>query len=155
MIDELMRQLAASFAGLVIGWFCGSAYCQTRVLRMIEKHDRTPRWSDSRTLGIVLIVLAILTTLMSSITSYQAQEQARCFTRYNTEFVKAYTARANAADKDRASLNNLIISLTNTDPAIRARVFSKYVEDIKATDRQREASPIPNPPNPNKYCERK
>jgi hypothetical protein len=155
MLDELMRQLAASFAGLVIGWFCGSAYCKGKVLHLIEHREHVPRWSDSRGLGIVLIVLALITTLMSSVTSYRAQEQARCFTAYNKEFVNAYTARAIAADKDRASFNNLVISLGSSDQQVRARVFAKYIEDIKATDEERKKNPIPNPPDPSKYCDRR
>jgi hypothetical protein len=112
-------------------------------------------WEKDRLLGFALIVMAVITTALSAMASYQAQDQARCFTAYNEEFVRAYTARASAADKDRTSLNELILSLNNKDAAIRQQHFLEYIEKIKATDADRLANPIPSPPNPQKYCERR
>lgn len=155
MLDELMRQLASSFVGLVIGWFAGSAYCKRKVLSLVEHHQPVPRWSDSRFLGVILIVMALITTATASLASYRSQEQAKCFTDYNQEFVRAYTVRSQAADRDRAALNGLMIGLQSGDQKARAALFNEYVETVKRTDEERKRHPIPNPPDPTKYCDRR
>lgn len=154
MWTELLRALAYSFAGLVVGFFIGSAWCRTRVLHMVEKHDSIKGVSDSRYLGIILVALGLLTTGMSAAASWQAQEQARCFSAYNQEFVQAYTARSIAADKDRSSLNNLIFSIDSPNRQVRADALRTYIVETRKTDDERRRNPIPQPPDPNKYCER-
>ena len=106
----------------------------------------------SRVLGVMLLLLALLTVLMSSLTSIKDRQQADCFRRYNTEFVRVFTERAKASDADRASLSRLITGLNSPDREYRQRVYQKYLEELGETDKRRKANPLPQPPDPTTYC---
>lgn len=150
-MGELVRSLAISMAGLIVGWFLGTAYCQWKAASEDDR-PHPSRWLGGRFLGIAIIVLAVVTTAMASVTSYEQQRQSQCFRDYNRDFVTSYTARVEAANKDRNALNALIISLDNPDPVARQTIFRNYIANIRITDAERAKHPVPTPPDPKDYC---
>lgn len=163
-VAEAVNSLAYSLLGLIIGFVLGRATKEVHEIKekIVEpdhhpQHEKPSRKQGqgvmkSRTLGVMLIVLALLTVLMSSLTAVQDRAQSDCFRRYNVAFGKAFSERAKAADADRASLNKMLTAINTPDQATRARVYQQYLDELAQTDKQRKANPLPQPPDAAKFC---
>lgn len=176
---ELMVQAAWGLCGFVAGYFVGRLGVEVHEIKETvcehpdceDDHATTAKVSHVGTLmrGVaavpdrivhtktgagILIVLAVLSTILGFVNSNQRAEQAKCFTDYNIEFARVYSVRARAADKDRSSLNKLILTLQSTDRSVREKAFRQYVDEIQTTDAERQRSPLPVPPDPTTFCKR-
>jgi hypothetical protein len=124
---------------------------ETRPLNEKPWHKR---FTLNVVIGALLILLSLYTVVSSTRLSSSDKDQAECFTTYNLQFIKAYQARAFAADQDRESFNRLMLTLDNPNPKVRRDAFETYLADVRKTDEQRKKTPLPVPPNPEKFCER-
>lgn len=166
VLFEATSSLAYSLLGLVIGFALGRA---TREVHEIKEavapdphpaHEKPPTrkqgrmsYVKSRTIGVMLIGLALVTVLMTSIVAIEDRRQNECFRNYNIAFAKAFQERALAADRDRISLNRMLIALNNPNAEVRRKVFENYLDEIALTDLERKKNPLPRPPDPARFCE--
>jgi hypothetical protein len=169
-MSEALSGLAYSLLGFVIGYIIGKAGAEVHDIKEVvapghhPAHEAkpTPRKqglmhaiTKSRGVGVVLILLALVTVLLSTLTAIDLRDQAQCRDRYNTRFFQAYVTRSKAADADRNSFNQLLYALNDPDPAKRRVSYQKYVDETKQTDAQRKKNPLPNPPDPTGFCQNK
>lgn len=164
-MDELVRSLAYSVFGLIIGFIVGfitgRAACED--CNKFEEGEPVPKTfaqQDAQdrqrltSLGVVVIILSIITVAGTAFSIVQQRQQQQCFNDFNVRMARSYIARAQAGDEDRKALTNLIYSLNTEDEHARRTAFTTYVENLRKTDVKRAANPIPQPPNPDRYCER-
>ena len=168
-MSEALSGLAYSLLGFVIGYIIGKAGAEVHEIKEVVAPDHHPAHeahtvrkqgfmhaiTKSRGVGVLLIVLALVTVLLSTLTAIDLRDQAECRDRYNMRFFQAYVTRSKAADADRASFNALIYALNSPDPDARRASYLRYVEEIKQTDTQRKKNPLPNPPDPTGFCKNK
>jgi hypothetical protein len=180
MLSDIVASLAWSALGFVAGYVVGAMRVEVHEIKETvcehpdhehkeasqlgtrERGDLTmpkrllhKNFTVNVLVGGLIILLAVYTTITGAINSARDEEQARCFTNYNLQFIEAYQARARAADQDRNSFSKLILSLEDPDAADRRAAFSKYVEEVRDTDAQRRNTPLPEPPNPEQFCTRR
>lgn len=169
-MTEALSGLAYSLLGFVIGYIIGKAGKEVHDIKEVVAPDHhaaheakpTPKKrglmhsiTKSRGVGVLLIVLALVTVLLSTLTAIDLRNQAECRDRYNVRMFQAFVARAKANDLDRASFNQMLYALNDPDATKRRAAYVRYLADIKKTDAQRAKSPLPNPPDPNGFCKTK
>lgn len=168
-MSEALTGLAYSLLGFVIGYIVGKAGAEVHEIKEVVAPDHHPAHeaplptkkrgimniTKSRGLGVLLIILALVTVLLSTLTAIDLRNQADCRDSYNLRFYEAYVVRARAADSDRKSFNQMLYALNDPDLQKRRAAYVKYLDDIKKTDAQRKKNPLPFPPNPTGYCKNK
>jgi hypothetical protein len=172
MFVETLHSLAYSTLGLIIGFVIGRLTREVHEVRetvcpdehtghVHPQHEKPGKQGAmpttvlirSRSLGVMLIILSLVTVLLSTITAIDNRKKADCNRRYNVEFVRVFLERAKAGDKDRASLNRMLTGINTPDQAVRQQVFRDYLEEIAATEQERRENPLPTPPDPKTFCE--
>jgi hypothetical protein len=172
MLVETLHSLAYSTLGLIIGFMIGRLTREVHEVKEVvcpdehtghvhPAHEKptgkqgpvpTTVLIRSRTLGVMLIILSLVTVLLSTITAIDNRRKADCNRRYNIEFVRVFLERSKAADQDRDSLNKMLRGIDSPDRAVRERVFRDYLTEIAATEEQRKQNPLPAPPDPATFC---
>ena len=167
-MSEALTGLAYSLLGFVIGYIVGKAGAEVHEIKEVVAPDRHPahegqpqkkrgivNLTKSRGVGVLLICLALVTVLLSTLTAIDLRNQADCRDRYNLRFYQAYVERARAADADRTSFNQMLYALNDPDLQKRRAAYVRYIADIKKTEAARAKNPLPYPPNPTGYCKTK
>jgi hypothetical protein len=161
MIWQVVAGLLYSGAGFVLGFAIGRVTREVHEIKetvvpetFVTRDEDGVRHTHATKLGVVVIVLSLLTVLGATFTGLQAKAQADCQSAYNARFFEAFQARAKANDGDRKALNTMLLALG--DPSLtrdqRTKVFNDYLASIRASDADRRAHPLPQPPDPRDRC---
>lgn len=91
-------------------------------------------------------VLVILSSAGVIWLGVQDNQQTECNARYNERQARSQQARAEAAERDRKALNDLVRSLVDDNTSDGRQQVDRYLETIEQTDAERERNPVPPPP---------
>lgn len=110
--DYLLAAVGWSLAGFVVGYV--TAHVLTHKEGFVNDHPRLRPYVPNRTLGVALVLLAILSVVSLAVVSTQRQNVSECQAKVNLGLIRAIEARAKIADDDRRALDDLVLAIVNT-----------------------------------------
>jgi hypothetical protein len=118
---------------------------------MNEKMHRRSRFDSvfwGRVLGVALVFLASFTVIQNFRLAEKQHELTICQQEFVTKFTNALKERTDAANVDRAAIDNLVYAITaatkDNDPNGFQKALAEYAATRKATDDQRAENPYPD-----------
>lgn len=151
-IADLVQSLAWSVLGFLLGYAVGKT---TRDVHIVNVRDDSPpqkippslRKFDA-VIGTAVLLMAVLSVIMSSITLARLGDKIDCQARYNERVSEALTARTRAAADDRKAMLNLVTSAARADTREESvAALNRYLEAAADADAARARNPFPEPPS--------
>lgn len=158
---SILSNLVFSIGGFLIGF--AVARIGQRVEEVSEaivegdKHvalkPRKPRMSWRQALGVVVLLLAVASTITSAIATREQRnsaEQMRRISSCQAEFNKAYrlaiTERSDAANEERKAMRTMLETILNpaATPDARLSAISQYSQTLDRAEKTRAQNPLPS-----------
>ena len=152
----VINSAAWSGAGFLTGWFIA----HTR--EVVESESPVPQSTfvtirghrittqrATRLLGVVVILLAVFTVLQTVLAADRLAAVTRCQAKFNADFARVSTIRADLADKDREALNGLLLTIYQHrgDQALAKHAFAQWARHTQANENERADHPLPSYPS--------
>lgn len=113
---------------------------------LTRAYARADGFVGSRAAGLILIVLALVTSVITIVTATRQHHLAECQAEYNVRFAEALRARQAATDSDRDALDAMIFTVTTAKDRDTVRnALDTYVSTRRRADAYRAAHPLPEP----------
>lgn len=149
MEDYIFSALVWSVFGYALGLLSGSIYCRVKRIERVlgTEPKKTKKVVDHHrrnvTLGTVLMLLALVTSVQLAWYSYDNNQRSQCQAEYNSAFARVLAERAEIADEDREALRGLVIEILNPDPPSDVDLQG-FLDELRDNEKQRKESPIPD-----------
>lgn len=149
MIEEFLPSFCWSLIGFLLGWLsCREMLFISQIREAVvpkEERERTDQktQANSRLLGWVVVLLAVVSVLQGSYYTWQNQKVAQCQASYNADFAKVLRLRAQWADEDKKAESKLFSDFLGAKPGTGRNILQEYLDVTNRTDKLRQETPLP------------
>lgn len=157
--EYVLNALAWSFGGFAVGYFvCATNRDLHSIKEAIVPEQHEPQrqpvrpYIPNRLLGVILVVMAVVTTVAIALATQQRSEVSECQAEVNRDLITALSERSKIADEDRHALDALILAVVaNSDLSEKERqrqgreAINNYVKTIAESKAARARVDMPKP----------
>lgn len=174
-MDEFIASAAWSLLGFVIGWLVGREARTIETIKeavvderpeektvsggarmpevVVVRQEQSPHFPEptsdgSRTLGWIVIVLALFTILQAAYFTFENQQNVECQAKYNAAVAEVQNRRGEWIDEDRAVLIDFFKTVYNkpADDEEELQAFRNLIRTYDRNSALRAENPLPSLP---------
>lgn len=154
VLEYVVGSLGWSLLGFAVGWIAASLRRDVLTIKeaIVDEEQQFPHGPSvttaTRWLGVIVILLAVASVIQGVVTQRRLSDVTECQAEFNAEFAEVLTLRADLAEEDRVALQSMLIGIyrVREDDAAQEERFREYVEQIQASNEEREDHPLPELP---------
>lgn len=139
--------LIVAASGLVVGFLAGVVFDDALDLYRASRKERRMSPTQNHVLNrwLLILVLVVNASLAAFLIYQRADSEGftRCTSQWQTDFVKAYSSRSNAAADTQESLDALLDAVASSDRDKFAKALADYQDLRRDQIATRKAKPLP------------
>lgn len=137
----------AGYAVCRIGQRVDEIWTRGQTMNDAPKQSASHRFHISRwqVVGVVVIILALASTITTAMTSIDQRRIAECQAGFNKAYRLAIIERTEAAAHERAAMRTMLGTLLDVQATAetRRKAVTTYYEALQQADQTRDANPLP------------